>query len=244
MRQSGRIDQPAWPAVAGPAARAMCWSSACCSTGPITPTSALAYSSVELWKGERTPIGAYLLIHGPHCSSWLLPSGPGVGRSLRHVMAARALRLWLTSGGRRARCQHLYRRCWCAARPWAMSWLDGAGRSLWSCYWPVLCSRPGSCCSSCLCWLLAAALTFAAPRHAGAAFRHAARRPGLVLTLAVEYIVLKGDIGRMNTVFKFYLQVWILWGIAAAVALGLPAARARSPGGVAIAACGVRCWRC
>ena len=42
---------------------------------------------------------------------------------------------------------------------------------------------------------------------------------GLALTLAVEYIVLKGDIGRMNTVFKFYLQVWIMWGIAGAVAL-------------------------
>jgi YYY domain-containing protein len=43
---------------------------------------------------------------------------------------------------------------------------------------------------------------------------------GLFLTLVVELIVLRGDIGRMNTVFKFYYQVWILFGISAAASLG------------------------
>ncbi len=42
---------------------------------------------------------------------------------------------------------------------------------------------------------------------------------GLAMTLGVEVIVLQGDIGRMNTVFKFYLQVWLIWGVAAAAAL-------------------------
>jgi YYY domain-containing protein len=40
----------------------------------------------------------------------------------------------------------------------------------------------------------------------------------LALTFMVEVIVLKGDIGRMNTVFKFYLQVWMLFGLSAAAA--------------------------
>lgn len=43
---------------------------------------------------------------------------------------------------------------------------------------------------------------------------------GLLLTLMVEIIVLVGDIGRMNTVFKFYLQVWTFFSLIAAAALG------------------------
>ena len=44
---------------------------------------------------------------------------------------------------------------------------------------------------------------------------------GLALTIAVEYYVLRAiDIGRTNTVFKLYLQVWVLWAIAAAVSVG------------------------
>ncbi len=43
---------------------------------------------------------------------------------------------------------------------------------------------------------------------------------GLLITIMVEVVVVRGDIGRMNTVFKFYLQVWTLFAVSAAAALG------------------------
>ncbi len=42
---------------------------------------------------------------------------------------------------------------------------------------------------------------------------------GLTLTLVVELVVIEGDIGRMNTVFKFYLQAWTMLSIGGAAGL-------------------------
>ncbi|HNP74690.1 MAG TPA: DUF2298 domain-containing protein, partial [Kouleothrix sp.] len=43
---------------------------------------------------------------------------------------------------------------------------------------------------------------------------------GLLIVLATELVVAKGDIGRMNTVFKFGMQSWTLFALASALALG------------------------
>jgi YYY domain-containing protein len=53
----------------------------------------------------------------------------------------------------------------------------------------------------------------------------------VLIALCVEHYVLRGDIGRMNTVFKFYLQVWILLSLASAVLLLLVIARTHAQSG-------------
>jgi YYY domain-containing protein len=49
---------------------------------------------------------------------------------------------------------------------------------------------------------------------------------GALLTLGVEHVYLRDNFGtRMNTVFKFYFQAWVLWAIVAAYALAVLAGR-------------------
>ncbi len=50
----------------------------------------------------------------------------------------------------------------------------------------------------------------------------------LALSGAVERYALRGDIGRFNTVFKFYLQVWVLFALVAAVGTAVLFARYRA----------------
>ncbi len=42
---------------------------------------------------------------------------------------------------------------------------------------------------------------------------------GLAISIGTDQVAIDGDVGRMNTIFKFYEQVWVLYGVASAVAL-------------------------
>jgi YYY domain-containing protein len=47
----------------------------------------------------------------------------------------------------------------------------------------------------------------------------------LFITVLVEVVVVRGDIGRQNTIFKFYMQAWLMFAVSAGAALAwtLPA---------------------
>ena len=42
---------------------------------------------------------------------------------------------------------------------------------------------------------------------------------GLLIAIGVEFVRVQDDIGRMNTLFKYYLEVWVLFALASAYAL-------------------------
>lgn len=67
----------------------------------------------------------------------------------------------------------------------------------------------------------------------------------MAIGLGVEVVVIEGDIGRMNTVFKFYLQAWILLSVAAAASLAWvreQAERWRAERGSEIVEVGHKIW--
>ncbi len=153
------------------------------------------YTSFELWEGGRTGVGDYLLIHGP----FLLP--------LTLLAVAEAAAWW-----RRLRRERMALDLPTAAVV--------AGGILVLTVVLVVLGVPVAKVAVPLggvmaLFLLAGPAGEDSPSPLLWFFVGAA----LGLTLMVELIVLKGDLGRMNTVFKFYFQVWLLLGVAAAVAM-------------------------
>ncbi|MDY7079951.1 MAG: DUF2298 domain-containing protein [Chloroflexota bacterium] len=60
---------------------------------------------------------------------------------------------------------------------------------------------------------------------------------GAFLVLSVEYVYLRDHFGmRMNTVFKFYFQAWVMWGVAGAYVLADLIRRRGGVGGTVVVA--------
>ncbi|MCC6803064.1 MAG: hypothetical protein IT319_09280, partial [Anaerolineae bacterium] len=162
---------------------------------PYSMWFATSYTSVRPWTDGKTPVWAYLDIHGLFIflvvsllvwdtGRWL--RGIYV-RALRGTFTLLALGLLLVLG-----------------LVLAAVALSAAS------YQVTLIALP------LLVWI--AVLFFRAGQSRTMQFVLLVAGLALCLTLGVEYVVLEGDIGRQNTVFKFYIQAWLLLSVVGGTA--------------------------
>ena len=177
---------------------------------PYVKWYALGYTQLDLWAGTHTPVDAYLL----HWSLFLFVILPWMAWETRDWLAKtplsslRKLRPFL---GLIEFCLALLLILTLALQFWRgvhIAWLV-LPTAAWA---GILILRPDQPDAKRIVLFLVGT--------------------SLVLTLMVELIVLHGDIGRMNTVFKFYLQVWTMLAVSAGAALGwlVPAQDDWAPG--------------
>ncbi|MFN2148318.1 MAG: DUF2298 domain-containing protein [Anaerolineales bacterium] len=154
------------------------------------------YETIKLWTGSHTSLIDYLTVHGVFIfliASWML-------WELREWMAATPI-----SSLAHLR-KHLGTIIGASLVLIAMTgWLAGRGIQSVLIIFPV--------------GMLALLLLFRPGLPLGKRVVLILTGSALVLTLVVELIVLQGDIDRMNTVFKFYMQVWELFAVSAGAAV-------------------------
>ncbi len=157
---------------------------------PYIERYATAYQSLELWQGSKTPVWAYLVVHG----LFLFP-----------IVTWLALKVWRWAQARASE----------RTLPWigaaVLGVLFATALALLKGYLAALVVLPVGA--------LALLVLLESESRPTERFIALLVLASLGLTLVVEVIVLKGDISRMNTVFKFYLQVWLMLGVSAATCL-------------------------
>lgn len=183
---------------------------------PFHQNYASAYFGAELWKGSRTPLWAYLLVHGFFLfvlTSYLIAEflkGRG------HNALVHWMQLQLRHLRRRGHMQRLANALVHPSSSFRL--LLDASQLIFALIVITFILNQVLGLIFALTFLTAL-LLFSARPDPLRQFVLCMIGLGLVYTALVEVVVLKGDISRMNTVFKFYLQVWVLWSIASAAVL-------------------------
>jgi len=164
---------------------------------PYTNWYGQAYSSVELWKGPRTPVSAYLTHWGLFLFVYVAWMAYETREWMAHTPLSSLRKLNPYAGLIRIGALVVL--------------LAGAGLILLGVE---------------IAWLVVPLAGWAGVLLLRPRMPDAKRvilflfGTGLLITLMVEIVVVRGDIGRMNTVFKFYLQAWTLFSVGAAAAFG------------------------
>jgi len=163
---------------------------------------AAGYTSVERWTGGNTPVNIYLWIH----AILLFP-----------ILTRMAIEIWRANVDRATQRRATWNALYLAATLTLTLILYTLGGEM------ALVAAPVGMGAAYLLFIPQRALMRRAPHQMWRFIVGTA----MALSLAVEIVVLKGDIGRQNTVFKFYMQVWVLLSIAAAVSVAWVREQAR-----------------
>ena len=162
---------------------------------PYTSWYAATYNSIQLWQGGKTPLWAYFDIHG------------------LFLFLIVSLLLWETGNWlRNTRVKALLEQRQLASRVFVIV----SAIIMLAIVLAIVGYQVALIVLPLVCWI---SLLFFRPAQSRF-MRYTLVLIGLALcmTLGVEIIVIGGDIGRQNTVFKFYIQVWLLLSVAGGVA--------------------------
>jgi YYY domain-containing protein len=197
---------------------------ACALYLPFHQAYESAFAGVARWRGARTGIADYLEVHGLFLFVIVSGLAVEVARERRLGATARLVRLLIRRPRRAGRVLVLRRTlapradvtlgasAVVAAALVAAAALAAAGAAV-----------PGVILAIAVLAALAVTRRRGRDRSRGDVWRQltvAFAVLALALTLAVELAVVdRIDIGRTNTVFKTYLQVWLLWSLAAGASL-------------------------
>ncbi len=163
-----------------------------------------AYNQIDRWQAETTPLSVYRTIYGIFLIPLIVYFAWGVWRTLQRTLQRTLLRT-LRSRSPGARRQWLVVGLIVSVATGALA-LILAGQHA-----PIaIIAVP---------MMTLAALAAVMPGASGPTRALWLMTAGaFALTVFVELFTLRGDIGRMNTVFKFYIQAWLLLSISAPVA--------------------------
>jgi YYY domain-containing protein len=193
---------------------------------PFLSRFTTAYTSIERWKGARTGLGNYLGIHGLFL--FVIVTWMCIELFSREVRegTVRMLQLSVRYWDRLPRLLGAYSRLVRKGRQYdTLGWIIVLPLALVAVWLAV-----GKHWFFLFVWLLILGTLLIVLRlrlDVGQRFVWLLFGMGLALSMGVDLVVLKGDIGRMNTVFKFYLQIWVFWSVATAVGLSQIAERFR-----------------
>lgn len=158
---------------------------------PYTQNYATAYAGLQAWTEAKTQISDYLTVHGFFLALGLIY----LIAEFRSQVRERLLPDWLGQAGPFVLVLGVV----LLAGGWAL------GVRIWLIALPL--------------FILAVLLAFGRDLPAARRLALLLLALALAVTMGVEVIRQKDDIGRMNTVFKFSMQAWVLFGVSTAYGL-------------------------